>query len=130
MKATKLEDMQNLLHRIKIGTIRPEESYEGAQNGLSRKELEGIALQRDRLLNQLNSTHSEVVRLTRELEDVHDRCDRLAKDINSATGKKALLRQLIDELLGKSADGSISCWPLVSRRGVVEKITTILDDTE
>ena len=35
-----MEDLRELFRRIQIGSIRPEESYEGEQSGLSRSELE------------------------------------------------------------------------------------------
>lgn len=35
-----LKDVIDLLQRIKVGSIRPEESYDGPQGGLSRQELE------------------------------------------------------------------------------------------
>lgn len=37
----KLEDVRDLFRMIKIGSIRPEESYEGDQTGMSRLALEG-----------------------------------------------------------------------------------------
>lgn len=40
IKAKKMEDILNLFRMIKIGSIRPEESYEGQQSGMSRAELE------------------------------------------------------------------------------------------
>lgn len=40
IKAKKMEDLLELFRNIKIGSIRPDESYEGQQNGLSRAELE------------------------------------------------------------------------------------------
>lgn len=35
-----LQDIREVLHRVKVGTIRPDESYEGSQLGKSRAKLE------------------------------------------------------------------------------------------
>lgn len=40
IKAENLGDIQEIFHKIKTGSIRPEESFEGEQSGLSRAELE------------------------------------------------------------------------------------------
>lgn len=40
IKAKNLEDIHALLHKVKTGTIRPDESYECAQLGKSREQLE------------------------------------------------------------------------------------------
>lgn len=52
IKAKKLEDIQALVHKVKTGTIRPDESYEGPQGGMSRAELEReLSLSRKLLLD-------------------------------------------------------------------------------
>lgn len=40
ISAKTIDDIRELDRRIKAGSIRPEESYEGAQNGMSRADLE------------------------------------------------------------------------------------------
>ena len=100
MKAKKLEDLRELLHRIKIGTIRPEESYEGSQNGLSRKELEEIALERDRLLDLLNSKQSDI-------EQLNLRLRQLARSMKNG-----------------------SLLPLIFRKTVVKQIDEIFDEVK
>jgi len=70
VKAKNLQSAQALLRQIKAGTIRPTESYEGAQQGLSRAELEAKLEETQRLLA---STTGEVTlakqRLTQAVAD-------------------------------------------------------------
>ncbi|MBI2039397.1 MAG: hypothetical protein HYT22_03955 [Candidatus Niyogibacteria bacterium] len=40
IRAKNLEDLRELYHMIRVGSIRPEESYDGPQSGMSRVELE------------------------------------------------------------------------------------------
>lgn len=40
IKAKEMKDVLELFRRIRAGSIRPDESYEGEQSGMSRKELE------------------------------------------------------------------------------------------
>ncbi len=39
-KGKKLDSVQALIHKIKTGSVRPTESYEGRQQGMSKEELE------------------------------------------------------------------------------------------
>jgi hypothetical protein len=43
--AKNMEDIKEVLHKVKIGTIRPDESYEGPQGGRSRRQLESELLE-------------------------------------------------------------------------------------
>lgn len=129
IKATNMEDLRKIVHMIKTGTIRPKESYEGSQSGLSRKELEEIALQRDRLLGLLNSMNADANRLERELEEVREAL-RLSnatlrtheQNFNNAREKNARLRQLAQSMK------NVSLLPLVSKMTVAEQIEAILDE--
>ena len=124
--AKNIEDIRVIKHKVKIGTIRPEESYEERQGGKTRQQLESELLQTQQ---QLGTAYATIEELRGEVSLVEKSFADYRSQFSGACEKNVRVRQLIDELLGKSADGIIFCWPLVSRRGVVEKITAILDDT-
>lgn len=110
IKGKRLEDMRELVHMVKIGTIHPEESYEGSQRGLSRKELEEIALHRDRVLDLLHSTNEALDQRTRELANAWKKNARLGQ-----------LARILD---------SRYRYSLIFRSTVAKEIDAILDDTK
>ena len=59
-----MEDIKELVHLIKVGSIRPEESYEAPQGGKSRaeleRELENISVARERVLALANQLTNDV----------------------------------------------------------------------
>lgn len=59
-KGPKMEEVQELVRFIKTGTIRPTESYEGAQQGVSRIELE----------RELNSLGDKLASLKADLRNL------------------------------------------------------------
>jgi hypothetical protein len=133
--ATKMEDILEIIYRIKVGTITPSESYEGKQGGLSCKELEEVTVHRDQLLVELSSIKTENLRLTHELEInqfiLRTQYTKQGEDMLNLTivqSKIHSIRQLLNELLGNSATASIFRWPFVSKRVIVKKITAILDN--
>lgn len=67
--AKTLEDAREILRRIKIGSIRPDESYEGQQSGMSRVELEAeLARMKQGANGALESLKADLRTLCRELE--------------------------------------------------------------
>lgn len=62
----KLEDVRERLRMIKIGSDRPEESYEGGQTGMSRLALEG-ELEQTQLNLLMSATHYKRLRAKLEL---------------------------------------------------------------
>ncbi len=65
VKADKLEDAQELIRLIKVGTIRPYESYEGGQHGMSKMELERLLSVNE---HKLTDVKFELDDLRRELD--------------------------------------------------------------
>lgn len=129
LRAKKLEDIKVLMHKVKTGTICPEESYEERQGGKTRQQLESELLQTQLLLGEARTTAEE---LREELKLANQSFVAERRDFSSVCEKNVLIRKLTYDLLGKSADSSIFCfcWPFVNRRRVVEKITNILDGTK
>ncbi|MDO8559209.1 MAG: hypothetical protein Q7R84_02650 [bacterium] len=105
--AKNLEDIQAIMHKIKTGTISPDESYEGNQHGKTRQQLE----------NELLSTRQELERLREERKIAIS----YRSDFIDAHEKNALVRNLANDLLGTFR------WPLVNRRSLAKKIAKILD---
>lgn len=112
----KLEDLRTLLQKIKVGSIRPEESYEGSQTGTSRAELE-----------------SECSSLKRELEGVQTEVSYLRQELRL---KIAALLELENRfaslneksiLLGKFAIAlDNERWPLCTKNRITHEIYHIL----
>ncbi len=63
VRGTKLEDCRELVRKIKTGVIRPTESYDGSQQGMSRQDLE----------KEFRRTTDLVERRNQELKGVQDR---------------------------------------------------------
>ena len=106
----KIEDMRDLLRKIKTGTIRPEESYEGQQLGMSRSELEAqwkrVSRERDDLSEQV---HLSEETFRAEKGNFHDACEKNVK-----------LRRLASEL--RKAN-----WPWCAKTSVADSIDQVLD---
>jgi len=79
IKAKKMEDLRELYRRIRVGSIRPEQSYEGPQDGLSRNQLE-TAL--DRTNEELEETLERSVEIIGNLADVMEDLIKLADELN------------------------------------------------
>jgi len=69
IQAKNMDDTRALLHKIKAGTIRPDESYEGQQTGMSRQELEAKVAEYQELLHRANEVHSKILRLHEDLAE-------------------------------------------------------------
>lgn len=100
INAKNLEDARTLLRKIKAGSIRPNESFEGEQQGLSRKELE-----------------AELERISAEKDALKLRLSQFTA--NGDSEKTVKFRQLASELRGE-------IWPLCLKNGVADRISKIL----
>lgn len=109
IKAKKMEDLLQLFRKIKIGSIRPEESYEGQQNGMSRAELERKLQQTE---NELEAVRAE---WTRSAEAFVQMRNELAKKVGQ-------LAQL-DNFVAKLSRG----WPFCTKKSIRDRIFAILN---
>lgn len=148
MRGTKLEDIQALLYRIKVGTIRPDESYEGHQQGKSRNELEQelrnlrehvTELENEKTILESENSQARfalqkaqelVDQKTAEIDSLHEQL-KLSQDtfseseqrFHDACEKNTRLRQLA-RLIKKKPFYN----PLVLRSVVATRIDEILDE--
>ena len=90
IRAKKMEDLLELYRKIRTGSIRPEQSYEGQQGGMSRAELEAELerMQRD-ADRALEILKANLRTLYRELENGWPFCT------------KVTVRDKIDRILNK-----------------------------
>ena len=117
--AKNFEDIKVILHRVKTGTIRPEESYEERQGGKTRQQLESELMQIQKQLGEARAT-------VEELREKATLAERSFADYRSqfsgACEKNARLRQLARTI----ENGSL--LPLIFRSTVATQIEAILDD--
>lgn len=102
--------IRDLFRMIKVGSIRPEESYEKPQQGLSRAGLE------EKLAQALRSKE----KLVEELRVVESVLHDTVKDYQHASKKIAMVVSLARTLRGEM-------WGLCRKRVVAQRITNILD---
>ena len=145
-----LEDAQALLHMIKTGTIRPEESYEAPQCGKSYQQLEaeltatqqqlGEAWQkneelttslvdRDRTINNLQvgfeQTQLENEKLQDELKLSEKNFAECRQQLNDYRYKDLEIRKLAGELyVGSLQNGQ---WPFCKKQNIASRINAILN---
>ncbi|MBP9771359.1 MAG: hypothetical protein KBD16_00325 [Candidatus Pacebacteria bacterium] len=98
IRGTKVADVFELLRRIRIGTIRPEQSFEGPQGGLSRQELE----------ERLQYTEREIARLQTRVD------------------QNAAWRQELRSALEWFREGLKGSNPFVRRGTVRQRVSNIL----
>jgi hypothetical protein len=129
VRGTKLEDCRELVRQIKAGLIRPTESYEGSQQGMSRQDLE----------KELGRVTDLVERQAPELEDTRN---RLAQS-------ESLNREHVDRLNGlcdklRIADGRVRAaykvaadlsnarfqWPWCSKQSIATLINCALNGAD
>jgi hypothetical protein len=76
-KAKNLADLRTIVHKIKTGAIRPTESYECGQTGLSNKQLEdqcaSLVHQRDDSQAKLNAEERKVNAIRRYVNNLGDK---------------------------------------------------------
>jgi hypothetical protein len=106
----KIEDMRDLLRKIKTGTIRPEESYEGQQLGMSRSELEA----QWKRVNENNTS------LADQLELSYKTLQAERVNFTNACEKNVKLRRLASEL--REAN-----WPWCTKTTIADNIDQVLD---
>ena len=105
--AKSLEDIKVILHKVKTGTIRPEESYEERQGGKTRQQLESELMQTQQQLGEAWAT----------IEELREEA-KLAENAFNVR-----VRQL-----ARTFEGGL--LPLVFRSTVTKQIDAILDDTK
>lgn len=101
LKAKKMESADALLHLIKTGAIRPTESYEGTQQGMSRIELE------------------------QNLSDARQDLDAMREIILEFESKKKKTQQALRDLFHDLHDHR---WPFILKRKVFDRVNEILTD--
>ena len=110
IRAQKMEDLLELFRKIKIGSIRPEESYEGQQNGRSRVELEA----------ELKRVQEENEGFRGMLNLAQRTFDDAEKNFHNACNKNVKFRKFAIEL-------SKEMWPICSKERVTRAINGVLD---
>ena len=109
IRSKKMEDLRELYHRLLVGSIRTEESYEGPQGGLSRAELEQRVVV---LMSELREAQCQVAQHQMAVQ----------KDISHYFGVTVTLIAFRDHLKWWS------WWsPICTKRGVAKVLTTILN---
>jgi hypothetical protein len=142
--AMNLADIHQLVEKIKFGTIRPEESYEGLQGGESRKELGAkvrflehhkIGIEAENAMLQ-----SEVDQLTRKLEEVsaaRDRLITLSKEAVNAEGRMVRDLELararvsaVYTLVANLEQDRWAWWPFCTKATIADGINLALKSGE
>lgn len=104
IRAKKIVDLLELYHKIRAGSIRPEQSYEVQQSGMSRAELE-----------------KELDHANRDLEILKTELEQMKRDTNGDLGSlKADLRALCRELERG--------WPIRVAATIMDKIYMTLNN--
>ena len=106
----KLEDVSTLLEMIKVGSIRPDESYEGSQSGMSRADLEA----------ELERTRKELESVCKELALSYAQFHQAQDGFHSACDKNVEFRELANTLHEE-------VWPLCTKERAVRMIREVLD---
>jgi hypothetical protein len=141
--ATKIEDIQVIMHKVKTGTIRPEESYEGCQQGKSRLELEveiaqlkaacdRFAYERDMgnvIINDLKAGVEHLVQANAEfrkssnqaLEAATRRFEQLERD-QKTDHERIVAGYHLSNVLENER------WPFCSKKSVAERIVLALNE--
>lgn len=112
----KLEDILELFYMIKIGSIRPEESFEGEQGGLSREELlarmkEALALT-EKVDKELKETKAELKGLREDYEQLKAESEAELRRKNET---KVWLNEFIDKLREEK-------WPFCTKVRMIKLI--------
>lgn len=101
IRSKKMDDLCELYQRLLVGSIRPEESYEGPQGGLSRVELE-----------------QQIEALMREL--------RVAQcEAKESHGRLVRVKDVLYNFRNRF-DGRMWMWPFCTKRSVVDMLTAII----
>ena len=115
--AKSLEDIRELVHKIKTGVIRPDESYEAPHSGKSRMQLEAELMATQQHLGEEwmanNTLRDELKFHKKALAEIGVHFDARGEKIN-------LLRQIAEKLTKRF-------WALVDGREVARQINAILN---
>jgi hypothetical protein len=121
MRAKNMDDIRTLLRKIKTGTIRPDESYECAQGGKTRQQLEAEATHWEQQYGDANFELELVQALLKEVEaDYLEYRNQFAGHVSDLE-KLAKVRTLADNLR------SDNFWPLCYKSRIADQIGAILD---
>lgn len=91
ISATSMDDIRNLLRKVRTGTIRPDESYEGAQVGKTRKQLEDEVAQ---LQRECARAKVELDRLKNAWKQVEDWVSKLNTRFWPFCSKNAIVKKI------------------------------------
>ncbi len=129
LKAKNLEDIKILLHKVKTGTIRPEESYEGKQTGMSREQLEQ---ELKRVTSERDNLSSMILEAGRQAGELTHERNRLAADLQSykdaLTEENRLADQMRAQILAVKAlcnELCLSLQPFCTKTRIIEKFRAI-----
>ena len=111
-----LADIRELSHKIKAGLIRPDESYEGTQTGMSRKELEQKLHELEHFLHAANRLAESYERELKAIKEAHTTLD-------CTLGRVKAFAERFNN--GGVFDAR---WPLCTVRGVWIGLSNILYD--
>lgn len=147
--AKKMDDLVELVHKIREGTIRPEKSYEGPQGGLSRTELIAeierlndftrvTISELDIELQSMNESHAKLEAELATLRDVNAYLeDGKSKSLGQlkevvGTCEKLLLidhafRAMRADLNTFYADKTNDPWPFCMKKKMAREIREILE---
>lgn len=112
IKGEKLEDIRELFLRFKVGNIRPEESFDGAQSGMSREDLE----------KELEGLKRGLVLMSQERDQFLRVLDTRTSDLTIAKDRIMTAYQLSAKL------SDWKWWPWCRKSNVAEQINKALND--
>ncbi len=110
-----LEDIRAIIHLVKVGKIRPEESYDGPQAGKSRQELQ----------EEMGMVQQNLVSLQAVVTEHVVASEAVRDKLNAAGRQSQRIYAFASELFNEEFR-----WPWVLRRTVSEKIMAILQASD
>ena len=130
ISAKNLEDIQELLHKIKTGSVRPDESYEAPQGGESRAELETTFNHLEKVLKLLDRSTAEQARLTLEVQDLQAAGRLCGSEVVRVRAERDLAQNQIRAVLGVFAKFNDQVWPWCLKSKVGTMINLAVNDTK
>lgn len=116
IKAKCMKDLLELSRMIKVGSTRPDESYEGEQLGMSRKELEAELARTKEELESARTSERIYERMHRKSEETFHKDRETICDIRSLANE-----------LSKATFWTGGKWPYVKKVTVATRINETLD---
>ncbi len=137
IRGPRMDHVYELLHAIKVGTIRPSESYGGVQSGLSRRELElqleehkgavsGLEARAERLEKELKESQVETTRLKELIEDLNDDLAGTTMFANTRSEETKKIREKITQIFEYIGQIETARSPILLRNVVSKKLRDIL----